>query len=160
MHLIPDTGAMLLAATLEEGGVVVWHYDTGLQGSERSNQSLRLRVKGDGYVLTLYCQRCQIVVTDKLAGVCAMCPQRPTCIRRHVAIKLDVGVDGAASVMVATHGARPKFDRFAVPAGGLPAADAAIVASQVSLWPDDHHVLHGGLCAHLAHIFLAKTSAA
>ena len=51
---------------------------------------------------------------------------------RPVAIKLDVGLNGAASVLIATLGARPAFESFAVPAAGLPAADAAINLSQVS----------------------------
>ena len=48
-----------------------------------------------------------------------------------MAVKLDVGVDGAASLLVAVGGARPGFERFAVPAVGQPHAEAVIGPSKV-----------------------------
>ncbi len=53
-----------------------------------------------------------------------------SCVRV-VAVKLDVGVDGAASLLVATGGARPAFERFTVPAVGQPHAHAVLKATKV-----------------------------
>jgi hypothetical protein len=68
---------------------------------------------------------------------------------RPVSIKLDVGLSGAASVMIATHGARPTFESFAVPAAGLPAADAAIVSSQVGFWSPSMLSVAAVDCVHV-----------
>jgi len=48
MQAVPDTGAVLVAAVLEDGGASVWHYEAASLGAQQTSQPARLRVKAAG----------------------------------------------------------------------------------------------------------------
>ncbi len=48
MQAVPDMGAVLVAAALEDGGASVWQFEAASQGAQHTNQPARLRVKAAG----------------------------------------------------------------------------------------------------------------
>ena len=80
---------------------------------------------------------CHLRQTFARVGVCMASPMLILASQckhlqiRVVAVKLDVGVDGAASLLVATGSPRPGFERFSVPATGQACIEAVLGSSKV-----------------------------
>ena len=125
-------GAALVAAALEDGGALVWRYEAAAQEAQLSKNSARLRVRGTGSVFPTLARMLRIQHSGQYLH--KLTPYG-SCDARVVAVALDVGLDGAASLLVTRGGARPAFERFAVPAAGLPRAEVVIGSTQVRTRP-------------------------